>query len=279
MHGTTWLVSFMQHYRGTNKRALPASQEFQPQKKRKEIITPNRPSSFDTELLQKVEELKTLKTKFNGNEKYQAFGKIFEYVYKNINRFRIQKIAGIDFLCLPASPSTISEILQSSPNQKKFAFENLGDDNNPISSQSFFHNKKRSLNDGAIQAKGNMYNFHYDDVITDETNGISICWMSCVSKRDIEKCGTFVANDNENRIDEFENTTGLPLDDDGKPLVPYNLPLDHIIIANFGKLLHSPPTETYLNEFVFTRLFLSIELNPNNVNVQEFTKNVAEVHR
>ena len=52
MHGT-WLVSFMQHYRGTNKRALPASQEFQPQKKKKE-----RPSSFDTELLQKVEELK-----------------------------------------------------------------------------------------------------------------------------------------------------------------------------------------------------------------------------
>ena len=64
MHGT-WLVSFMQHYRGANerKRVLSASPEFHQLQKKGKKITPNRPSSFDTPKAETRTEFGTVKRK------------------------------------------------------------------------------------------------------------------------------------------------------------------------------------------------------------------------
>lgn len=253
-------------------------------------------SEDQKEILEKTETLKSIRQRLRTN-RYQTFVKIFQYVLEHFNELITQRVAGIDFLCLPATPTSIYHILQS-PDKEEFE---LGSDDNPISSQSVYHNKSASLSDGAIEDYGDMYNFHYDDLITEATNGISMCWVSCVSKFDIEKCGTVVANDEGKRVIFWEDPpdqnssqdstgwiddstgwidkhTGLVyLNDATEPLSIGNLPLDHIIIADFGKQLHSPPPSNYLERQVLYRLFLSIELNPNNPTVQEFNANVKNL--
>lgn len=241
-------------------------------------------SEHQKDMIEKNEILQSIHMRLQTNQ-YQAFVKIFQYVLENFNKLSIKRVAGIDFLCLHATHTLIHKILQS-PDKAEFE---LGSDDNPISPKSVYHDKSASLGeDGAIKKYGNMYNFHYDDDITPFTNGIAICWASCLSVSDLEACGTAVAKgkktlvDNRSRI-KIDEDTGLVYlrDDDAEPdlqpLPTGNLPLDHIIITNFGKQLHSPPPSNYLQHKVLYRLFLSIELNPKNRTVQEFNANVTNL--
>ena len=202
-------------------------------------------------------------------EEYLCYQKIIRFLYKS--RHCIKKIVLSNGVIVHAIPCPKNVML-------KILYTRMKQHDKLVLHDSVYNALQKS--DEAIIQESDKLNFHYDI-----THRPSVTWVSCYLKKESkDACSTFVVNDCGLKMRDFSSermgwVDGF-MDNDKAQLIQGvclqldNIPLEHIIILNYGMTLHSPPSEYFLNEHVFRRLFVDIQLNHNNKIVKRIMEHV-----